>query len=196
MTKLVYESAEQNKTPIFEVIQRELCDCKSILEIASGTGQHCAHFALLLQDVEFQPSEKEKALLESIEAYNAPLPNVKKPLFLDVEETTWPKETFGAAININMIHIAPFTACVAMFRGFAGCVRQGGRVLLYGPFFEEGVKAVQSNLDFDISLKARDPRWGVRTVEAVRDVGENYGFRMLKKVEMPVNNLSLIFEMC
>lgn len=187
-------AAEQNKLPILEVIKKHFGDCQSILEIASGSGQHVAFFSQALPRCIFQPTEKEKEFLESISLYTESLKNVRPPMLLDIENDLWPREKFEAAININMIHISPFSACEALFLGMKNCLKPKGFLLMYGPFFEKDTAPVQSNIEFDRYLRNQNQQWGVRFVEDVLEVAKSTGFQLTDKVQMPANNLSLVFE--
>lgn len=194
-THLFSESAEQNKEPILQVILKHLLPFTSVLEIATGTGQHTAFFATQFPNATFQPSEADPILLGSIFGYTNTLPNVKPPLLLNVEDTSaWPQETYDAVFNFNMIHISPFSACESLFASARKCLNEQGKLLLYGPFFEDEVETAPSNTAFDRSLKSRNSQWGVRNMRDVKNVAEKNGFHLTHRVEMPANNLSLIFR--
>ena len=187
-------AAERNQQPILEVLRGLLPATGEVLEIASGTGQHICHFARALPGIRWQPTEPGAAdrtvLAERIRA-NA-LTNVAAPLALDVRHE-WPVSgPFDAVVCINMIHIAPWAATEAVFRGAARVLAPGGHLYLYGPYLEAGT-AAPSNLEFDRSLKQRNPEWGLRDLEQVNRVAISHKLQRLQTVRMPANNLSLIF---
>lgn len=185
MSKLS-EAADRNKAPILEVLRRALPPRGLVLEVASGTGQHVAHFAAALPGLRWQPSDV------SLEDFRPPgLPNVAPAVELDVMKP-WPLERADAVVCSNMIHIAPWEAALALIDGAA---RIGANVLfLYGPYRRGDRPAAPSNEAFDASLRARDPRWGLRSVEAVSEAARARGFRLDEIVEMPANNLSLVLR--
>jgi hypothetical protein len=97
-------------------------------------------------------------------------------------------------ICINMIHIAPWTAAAGLMRGAAHVLSPGGVLYLYGPYRRDGRHTAPSNEAFDGSLRARNPSWGVRDLEAVVELAESHGFAPPVIDEMPANNLSLVFR--
>jgi cyclopropane fatty-acyl-phospholipid synthase-like methyltransferase len=191
-------AAERNKGPILEVLRTLVSPGDRVLEIASGTGQHVVHFAQSLPEVEFQPTEKDTTgLAELVVALvSAGLPNIRSPLVLDVQ-SDWPTvDAVEAIVCINMIHIAPWSATNDLFAG-AGRVlnpQRSGRVLLYGPYREEGVHTAPSNEVFDAWLRQRDARSGVRDLEEVTAVAQRHGFERTTLIKMPANNLCVGFE--
>lgn len=193
MTKLSWGAPERNKQPILEVLQRALPAAGTLLELASGTGQHAVYFAQHLPGWTIQPSDVEPENLASIAAYRleADLPNLREPVRLDVADATWP--TASAVFNANLIHIAPWQAALDLLRGAARQLAPGHKLVLYGPFKIGGAHTAPSNQSFDDSLRARDPSWGVRDLEAVVSVAAGHGLLLEERVEMPANNQTLIF---
>jgi len=192
---LTSAAAERNKEPILTVLESVLPDAASVLEIASGTGQHVCFFASALPRIRWQPTEPEEASREAISTRirEAGLENVAQPIALDVEEPHWPvHERYDAVLCINMIHISPWRATHALFRGVARLLDSRGRLVLYGPYLENGT-AVQSNLDFDASLKRRRSEWGLRDLDEVTRVAAGHGFARQQIVRMPANNLTVVF---
>ncbi len=188
-------AAERNKVPILTVLESVLPETGSVIEIASGTGQHVCFFAGALPGIRWQPTEPDAASREAISSRirETGLANVAAPLALDVLEQHWPvADTFDAVLCINMIHISPWSATHALCRGAARHLNPQGRLVLYGPYFESG-QAVQSNLDFDASLKRRNAEWGLRELEEVTRVAGGHGFQRQQIVRMPANNLTVIF---
>ena len=165
-----------------------------VLEIASGSGEHALHFARRFPRLAFQPSDPDAEARASIAAHanDAGLPNLRPPLALDVLADA-PFPPAGAVLCINMIHIAPWAATAGLLRHAAGALPPGSPLILYGPFRRDGVPTAPSNLDFDASLRARDPLWGLRRLEDVAALAEP-DFTGLQTVEMPANNLTVVFR--
>ncbi len=194
--KKVAPAAARNRDAILSVLEEVLPSQGTILEIASGSGEHIVHFARALPHLHWQPSDPEPAALASIGAWSADaaLPNLAPPLMLDVCAVDWPINHAAAVLCINMIHIAPWEATLGLMNGAQKRLGAGGLVYLYGPFREDGVPLALSNADFDASLKSRDPRWGLRSVHEVADIATKHGLQLVSRQAMPANNLSLIFR--
>jgi hypothetical protein len=188
-------AAERNKEPILGVLRRVLPGSGLVLEVASGTGQHVVHFAAALPKLTWQPSDADAESRRSIEAWIADteLQNVLPPLALNVHDQPWPLERADAVVCINMVHISPWQATLDLLSGAARLLGRKGVLYLYGPFRRCGAHTAPSNDVFDASLRARNPEWGVRDVEAVAEVAANHGFALQHVVEMPANNLSVVF---
>jgi Protein of unknown function (DUF938) len=189
-------STDRNRTPILDVLRRVLPQAGVVLEIASGTGEHVAFFARALPGLRWQPSDPAPLHRESIRAWIASSgsTNIAPPLALDVEGPSWPITGADAILNINMIHIAPWSAAKALFRGAGLLLPRGGVLFLYGPYKRGGQHTAESNQRFDERLRAEDPRWGVRNLEDVAACAGEAGFATPEIVEMPANNLSLVFR--
>jgi SAM-dependent methyltransferase len=189
-------ATERNREPILEVLRRVLPPAGLVLEIASGTGQHVAFFARALPALRWQPSDPSPVHQDSILAWAAAsrADNIAQPLDLDVEREPWPLARADAILNINMIHIAPWSATVALFQGAARLLPAGGVLYLYGPFKREGQHTADSNQRFDDRLREEDPRWGVRDLGEVQVVATAAGFHKAEVIAMPANNLSLVFR--
>jgi SAM-dependent methyltransferase len=188
-------AAERNQDPILAVLQRALPQAGLVLEIASGTGQHVAHFAAALPDLAWQPSEADAAFHPSIRAWTRAegLSNVRMPLAFDVR-LPWPVTRADAVLCINMIHIAPWSASQALVDGAGAILPPRGVLFLYGPFRRFGRHTAASNAAFDAQLRGIDPDWGVRDLEAVVALAGDAGFGLREVVEMPANNLSVVLE--
>ncbi len=191
-------SAERNKQPILEVLQSFLPAQGTALEIASGTGQHVVWFAQNMPLWTWQPTEVHSGALYNIEvrATEADLANVNVALPLDVCRQPWQLEDtlFDLVLCINMLHIAPWDACGALMRGAATHLALGGRLVTYGPYFETGVAPTPGNVEFDQSLRAHDPRWGIRLLSDVEQEAGDAGLRLAARHAMPANNLLLVWE--
>ena len=201
------ESAECNKPHIFKVLQEASSQLRDkienrklkILEIASGTGEHAALFATM-PNVEYQPTEPDCSMHESIRAWSSSLPNVKSPISLNVHsqhlENIIPENIrqTDILICINMIHIAPLGCTEQLFRVASECINKDGFVLLYGPYRVNNYM-VDSNIRFDLWLKAKNPEYGVRDLEVVCEYARQYGFHMTHPpIAMPENNLTVLFH--
>ncbi|HEY7457905.1 MAG TPA: DUF938 domain-containing protein [Xanthobacteraceae bacterium] len=194
--RVVAPAAERNKEPILEVLRRWLPARGTVLEIASGTGQHVAHFAKALPSLSWQPTEMDLDRHESIIAWidAEQLSNVRPPLALDVGHHPWPVERADAVICFNMIHIAPWQATLDLMAGSGRLLGKDGVLFLYGPYRRFGADTAPSNTAFDADLRARDPAWGVRDMEAVIEVAAKNGFVFAEAVPMPANNFSVVFK--
>jgi SAM-dependent methyltransferase len=169
----------------------------TVLEIASGTGEHAVWFSRALPQATWQPTDRESAALASIAAWReaASLPNLLPPLQLDASlPQTWPVSRSDVVIAINMIHIAPWRATEGLIEGAARVLPSGGLLLLYGPFREAGAHTATSNAAFDADLRARNPEWGVRDLGDVTLLAERHGLESAGRIPMPANNLSVIFR--
>lgn len=189
-------AAERNREPILEVLRRVLPPAGTILEIASGTGQHARHFAAANPDWMWQPSDPDAGARASIAGWaaEAGLPNLRAPLALDVRQADWGIERVDAIVCINMIHIAPWQTAEALFGGAARLLPIGGVLVLYGPYRRGGQHTAPSNAIFDEQLRASDASWGVRDMEAVIALGDSVGLRFEEAVPMPANNFSVVFR--
>ncbi len=190
-------AAARNRDPILGVLRQHLPERGLVLEIASGTGEHAAHLAGAAgPELVFQPSDPDQAARESIDAWTATLglANVRPALQIDAASDDWPIDHADAVLCINMIHIAPWAAAVGLFRGAARVLPAGGLLYLYGPYRRGGRHTAPSNAEFDADLRRRDPAWSVRDLEAVVALAETNGFEPPLVVEMPANNLSVLFR--
>ena len=189
-------ATERNREPIVEVLRQLLPDRGLALEIASGTGEHIMHFAGLFPKLLWQPSDAEPAALRSIQAWRdeAGLFNLLPPVSLDVRAAQWPVTEADAILCINMVHISPWSATAGLMRGAALLLPPGSPLYLYGPYLQDDVETAPSNLAFDSDLRARNPEWGLRRLEAVVAEAEGQGFGLDRVVPMPANNLSVIFR--
>ena len=191
-------AAERNKQPILEELQRLLPAQGKVLEIASGTGQHVAHFAAGLPDIQWQPSDREPRDFPTITARRAAagLGNVADPVVVDVLQAPWNVAAdFDAIVCINMIHISPWETTPALFEGAAHHLHaEGSRmVVLYGPFREGGAHTAPSNETFEQWLREKDSRFGVRNLEEVSTAAQVCGFACVHVARMPANNLLLAY---
>jgi len=198
MKRLASASAQRNRGPILGVLRRVLPSAGCVLEIASGSGEHVVHFARALPKLIWQPSEPDPEAIESVRAWIAheKLANVRDPLVLDVARARWAHslDKVDAVVCINMIHIAPWEACLGLLYGCEELLPPGGPLVLYGPFMRGGAHTAPSNAAFDASLRRQDPRWGVRDLDDVVREAALRGFHLAEVVEMPANNLTLVLR--
>lgn len=193
---LTSAAAERNKDPILTVLESVLPATGSVLEIASGTGQHVCFFAAELPGIRWQPTEPDAPHLGAIETRirESGLTNIEAPIALDVHQPRWlVAMDYDAILCINMLHISPWSATNALCIGAARHLRTGGKLVLYGPYLEQGT-AVQSNLDFDATLKRRNQEWGLRDLEDVTRTAALHGLHRQQIVRMPANNLTVVFS--
>ena len=189
-------AAARNRQPILEVLRTRLPARGLVLEVASGTGEHAVHFATALPGLDFQPSDPDPDARASIEAWrlDSGLPNLRPPLALDAAAAEWPIAGADAVLCCNMIHISPWASAVGLVSGAGRILPSGGLFYLYGPYRRGGRHTAPSNEAFDTDLKRRNSAWGVRDIEAVATLAAESGFTAPDVVEMPANNLSVVFR--
>jgi hypothetical protein len=192
-------AAERNRQPILEVLKQVLPAAGTVLEISSGTGEHITFFAPRAPYLQWLPSEPQALARQSIQAWGEarPAENLRlPPLDLDVSVQPWPVqgEPISAIININMLHIAPWEMCAHLMAGAEQILPESGVLYLYGPYKREGKHTAPSNEAFDLMLRDRDSRWGIRDLEAVVALAQQHGLALTKTIEMPANNLSVVFR--
>ncbi|MBD2580238.1 DUF938 domain-containing protein [Oscillatoria sp. FACHB-1406] len=191
----------RNREPILAILQRVLPPTGTILEIASGTGEHAAFFAPRLSPRRWLPSDVDALNLASIEAWReeSGAENLEAPIALDVREAVWgveanPTLEICAIANINMIHISPWACTLGLMAGAERLLGADGILYLYGPFKRDGVHTAASNASFDAMLRSQNAAWGVRDLDEVVQVARACNLQLLEVVEMPANNLSAIFR--
>lgn len=184
----------RNRDAILAVLHRLAPASGTVLEVASGSGEHAAHFAASLPGLVFQPTDPDAARRASIDAWCAGIANVRPALALDATTGPWPAGPFDLLLCCNMIHIAPWEAAEGLVAGAGRVLSPGGVLLLYGPFRRQGVKTAPGNEAFDADLRARNPQWGVRDLESVDALARAAGFGGAEITEMPANNLSVAWR--
>jgi cyclopropane fatty-acyl-phospholipid synthase-like methyltransferase len=189
------ESCDQNREPILAVIQPLLRNCRSLLEIGSGTGQHAVYFAERLPHLVWYTSDRieyhagiEMWLQEAGQA------NTRAPLELDVSTSEWPRRTFDAVFSANTAHIMHRPDVEAMFTGISSVLSSGGQLLLYGPFNYDNRYTSDSNARFDQWLQSRDPASGIKNFEDLDRLAQQAGMILQNDFEMPANNRILYWE--
>jgi len=189
--------ADRNTDPIIEVLQGLLPVQGTVLEVASGTGQHVVAFARAFPQLKWRPSDVDPDLRASVElrVAEAALDNIEQPVDLNVMNLPWPVDTADAIVCINMIHVAPWPATEALFAGAARLLGPGGALVTYGPYLRGGRHTAPSNEAFDEALRARHAEWGLRDMEVVSDVARDNGFAVEDVVAMPANNYTIVFRL-
>jgi len=198
--RLEWPAAARNRAPILERLAPLFTHVSHVLEIASGSGEHTAHFAPTHPDVTFQPSDIDAAHRASVDAWAAHLglANVRPALDLDVTADGWwdalPDPAPSLVYCANMIHIAEWAACEGLLLGAGQVLARGSTLVLYGPFTQADVPTVESNAAFDESLKSRDPSWGLRALEDVDSEADRHGLARDATHAMPANNLLVVYR--
>ena len=201
-----HPAALRNTDPIFSVLEPELialgersartkAQGLTVLEVASGPGQHIEAFAQRCPGILWQPSEPQDSLRASIDerVRSAGLDNVVQALELDVC-ADWPNQTYDLVMAVNLVHISPWTTTEALLTGASSVLGAGGTLMLYGPYRLNGEHNSQGNVDFDADLKRRNPEWGIRDLEAVAEQAASVGLPRLRVIDMPANNRVLFFN--
>lgn len=195
-TRLTFPAASRNQEPILRVLETVVRQGARVLELASGSGQHATYFAANLPVDAWTASDIDASKRDSVAAWveHLSLTHVQV-IDVDAEQHPWdvPKP-LDLVVNINMIHIAPWSVCQGLMRGAADVLKPDGILFMYGPFARGGRHNAPSNEAFDASLRERDPAWGVRDLDDVTQEAEQRGLVLTKTVEMPANNLSVIFQ--
>jgi hypothetical protein len=201
-------ATERNRDPILAVLESVLPAEGTVLEVASGTGQHAAYFAPRLMPRHWLPSDPNPIARDSIRGWRAAaaIASLHEPLELDVSQPNWSDRVqqwqnqtepavppIAAIVNINMIHISPWAASEGLFAGAQTLLSAGQVLYLYGPFRRDGKHTAPSNEAFDASLRSQNPAWGVRDLGSVGDLAAQHQFQLSQIVEMPANNLSVVF---
>lgn len=189
-------ATQRNRDPILDVLRPLLPETGLALEVASGTGEHVIHFARAFPFLRWQPSDPTPDARASIAAWTEAngLMNVLPPLDLDAAAEAWPIARADAVLCINMIHISPWHATEGLMRGAGRLLSAGQPLYLYGPYRRAGHPLAPSNAEFDADLKHRDPRWGLRELDDVTALAEASGLALADVIEMPANNLSVIYR--
>ncbi len=194
MYKPFSQACENNKEPILQVLKNYLDDKTSVLEIGSGTGQHAVHFAKIFPQLIWQSSDRAE-YISGIQAWlkSAELNNTPTPIVLDVNDN-WAIETVPAIFSANTVHIMSWQEVEKLFIHINNILAKNGLLFLYGPFNYDGAYTSESNANFDIWLKHRDPLSGIRDFEAVNDLAIKARLSLLADHKMPANNRLLVWK--
>lgn len=188
-------ATERNRDVIAETLAGLLPQAGLVLEIASGTGEHAVHFAKLFPALNWQPSDPDPIAIASINAWRteSDVPNVHPAMLLDAS-ADWPISQADAVLCINMTHISPWAATAGLLRNAGRILQPSSPLFIYGPFRQRDVPLAESNAAFDASLRQQNPEWGLRYVEDIFIVAQEAGLHLDQVINMPANNLSLIFR--
>ncbi len=195
-------ATQRNRDPILAVLRQVLPPTGRVLEISSGTGEHAVYFAPRLTPRFWLPSDPNPIARSSIAAWrdHHRADNLLAPIQIDACDPVWSVEQqvgsdpICAIVNINMIHISPWAACLGLMAGAKRILPAGGILYLYGPYKQKGMHTAPSNAQFDESLQQQDPAWGVRNLEDVVAAAEAETLQFVQAIAMPANNLSVIFR--
>ncbi len=197
-------ATERNREPILQVLLEVLPPTGTVLEIASGTGEHAAYFAPRLKPRKWIPSDPDDSLRESIVAWveHSQSENLYQPLDIDASQPIWKAEKevlseisdISAIVNINMIHISKWSACLGLIAAAGRILSSEGILYLYGPYKQNGEHTAPSNAAFSEYLQEQNPEWGVRNLEYVVELARSNNLILQKTYPMPANNLSLVFK--
>ena len=189
-------ASARNREPLLDVLRRWLPASGTVLEVASGLGEHAAWFAEALPGATWQPTDRSADALDILTARReaAGLRNLAPPLVLDAASPdAWPVDRADAVVCINMVHISPWAATQGLMAGAARILPPGAPLCLYGPYIEAEVETAPGNLAFDADLRRRDPAWGLRDLDSVKALAKEHGLTFVERVAMPANNLCLLF---
>jgi len=185
----------RNRGPILAVLERVLPTTGTLLEVGAGTGEHAAFMAPHFPGIAWQPTDPDAEARASIDAWRAyaRAPNLRPARELDASSSAWPVDHVEAILAINVVHISPWPTTTGLFSGAGERLSEDGIFYLYGPYRIGGEHTAPSNVAFDASLRGRDPRWGIRDLEALEEQAAAHGLGLRERVAMPANNFSLIF---
>lgn len=189
-------ATERNRDPIAAVLAEELPARGTLLEVASGSGEHAVYFAERFPELQWLPSDPDPEAVASIAAWaeEAQLANLRPPVQLDASAARWPVHAADAMLCVNMVHISPPEASEGLMAGAGRMLAADAPLLLYGPYIEPEVEITESNLAFDASLKSRDPRWGLRDSGWIDALAAANGLERSRRVAMPANNIMLVYR--
>lgn len=189
------QAAENNKTPIADVMGKHLPPNASVLEIGSGAGQHALHLSHSFPGITWLPSEREAVvpiLRANLALYGSK--NIQEPRVLDLADFGWSGEPVDAVYAANVMHIVSEPLGERLVQLAADALKSSGLLMLYGPYKYNGQFTTESNATFDQWLKDRDPASGLRDFEAVTAKAQCTGLTLARDYAMPANNQMLIFE--
>ena len=186
----------RNSQPLAEVLARELPASGTVLEIASGSGEHAVFMARRFPALDWQPSDRDAEALASVDAWAAEggCANLRPAIALDAARAEWPIAAADAVLCVNMVHISPWDAAAGLFAGAGRILASGAPLVLYGPFVEPDVETAASNHAFDQSLRQRDPAWGLRSTADLDRLAAGHGMTRTARCAMPANNLVLVYR--
>jgi SAM-dependent methyltransferase len=188
------EACERNQVPILEVLQVAFADRAKVLEIGSGTGQHAVHFARHLPHLTWRPSDREDNIAGiGLWRQEAGLPNLLEPIILDIDDVRWLDSGADAVFTANTLHIVSWPRVQRLFERVGTLLPSSGVLVVYGPFKYGGVHTSESNARFDLMLRQRDPRSGIRDFEKVNELAAAQGLMLAEDYAMPANNRTVVW---
>ena len=189
------QACENNKKPILKVLQEYISEQESLLEIASGTGQHGEFFAKSFTNLLWQTSDLPGAVANlNLRISEANLQNLPPALTLDVNDSNWSMKKYELLFTANSLHIMPEKSVENFFSKIPNVLQQGALVFIYGPFKYGGKFTTESNAEFNEWLKEKDLRSGIRDFEVICELAVSGGLRLVADVQMPSNNQLLVFS--
>ena len=198
--RLNYPAAIRNREAILELLERILPQSGTVLEIASGSGQHITYFAKQMDKLQWQPSDIDSSVFNSILAWTKHQKvekRVLRPINIDAQLDIWPINKIydlSAILTINMVHISPWKATTNLFKNAAKYLTSEKTLFFYGPYKVNGHHTAASNEAFDKSLQSQNIEWGVRNLDDMIDLGQTNNFKVAETIKMPANNLAIIFN--
>lgn len=198
-SRLCSPSVERNSAPLLNALAKVLPSAGRVLEVACGSGEHARAAAARFPNLTWRPSDPDPTARASAAAWRAEagLETLLEPIALNAADKDWgvaaAEAPYAAVVCVNMIHIAPWRACEGLIAGAARVLADDGVLVLYGPYRRFGAHTAPSNAEFDASLKARNPEWGVRDLEAVEALAAQAGFGPVRVIAMPANNFTVAF---
>ena len=188
-------SALRNRDYIADVLEEYLPRRGTVLEIASGTGEHVVHFAQRFSRIEWQPSDKDDVGFENLQGWISAcgVENVRSPIIVDATAQTWPLDCADLIVCINMIHISPPAASEGLFFHAGKLLDSGQHLVTYGPYRIDGKQTSPSNAKFELWLKGLNEAYGVRDIAELEAIAQKQGIRLSERIPMPANNFSLVW---
>tara|TARA_Y100001968_G_scaffold71799_1_gene63074 strand:- start:333 stop:965 length:633 start_codon:yes stop_codon:yes gene_type:complete len=201
--RLFFPATLRNRDPIAKVLSQYITPKGVLLELASGSGEHGVFFQKIFPTITWQTSDPKllhrKSIISWVAHYQLSM-KMPEPLDIDVEKRPWPitnklKSLIKGIVCINMIHISPWSCTKALFEESKNILKKNQFLMLYGPFLRKDKQISEGNFNFDLSLKMQNPLWGIRHLEKVNEIALNNGFDQQNIIEMPANNLSVIYRL-
>ena len=194
--RLYSAACERNREALLGVLQTVFPKEGRVIEIAAGTGMHALHFSRNLPGLQWVPTDPDPEARASIDAWGQDVPhgNLQPAVNLDTRDAIWEVGKAAAILCANMMHISPWDSSIGLFRGADCILLDGGVLVTYGPYIFPDVAQVPSNVAFDASLREQNPHWGVRSIEEVTRLAQDWGFVREQTIPMPANNHSIVWR--
>ncbi len=200
--RLYFDATLRNREFIGEIIKKFLTNNGTILEIASGSGEHAVYFQKLFPNIIWQASDPNLIHRKSISSWikyenlNSIMP---EPIDLDVLNQEWniPKQLkaeLKIIVCINMLHITPFNCTKSLLKGSSENLKKNGLLIIYGPFLINGKFTSKSNEFFHNNLKRKNNEWGIRELEDIKNIGKEFNLIDPQVFDMPANNHIVVLK--